>query len=383
MKTRDDADLLVRSWFAETATAGSPDYASDVMALVDRVPQQRRGAWLRAPWKPGPAEAPVMRAGLALAAVGLLLLALVGTLLLAGARPKPPPFKLQGIVPVTGTVNATFLSADADGIWVTGDREAIHVDPVTNELSRIPVPLTDTNFTGVVAGAGSLWVADYDGHQVTRLDPATGTVQARIYVLNPVALTWQEGLWVLRNKGGGLVRIDPSTNAIDLDIPSVTAYALTPGTLWYIESAQPDAWLVEADPATGAVRSRTPVPYEVAGSMSVDASGNVYLWRRGITRSQVAVIDAKTHVVSEVFNLMHNLIGGITAVGGSMWGATAPGEDGHSRLVELGPKGATGREEVLAPGLDPDNPIVAFGSLWIPFDSHAALYRYPADALAP
>jgi hypothetical protein len=52
-------------------------------------------------------------------------------------------------------------------------------------------------------------------------------------------------------------------------------------------------------------------------------------------------------------------------------------------VIQIGPDGPTGREETLAPGLDPDIPVVAFGSIWIPFDNHAALYRYPSDALAP
>jgi hypothetical protein len=79
----------------------------------------------------------------------------------------------------------------------------------------------------------------------------------------------------------------------------------------------------------------------------------------------------------------HDFIGGIVPVGGLMWGLVGPQADGRARLIELGPGGAMGREEELAPGLDPDIPVVAFGSVWIPFDGHAALYRYPSDALAP
>lgn len=42
-----------------------------------------------------------------------------------------------------------------------------------------------------------------------------------------------------------------------------------------------------------------------------------------------------------------------------------------------------GRFELPADGLDPDNGLVAFDSIWNPWDSHAALYRYPVEALAP
>ena len=386
MTTHDDADRLIRTWFEEGATVSSPDYAADVMALVDQVPQQRRVAWLRAPWKPGPAEAPVAPASLVVVVLALLVLGLVATLLLGGASPKPSPFRLQGIVPVAGTSGALFESADADGVWVTGDKVAIHVDPATLETTRVVVPLTGENFTGVVAGSGSLWAADYDGNRVLRIDPSTGEVVAEVAVLSPVSMAWQNGLWVLHNdrmRTLGLARIDAATNAVALDIPSATAYALVPGSLWYLETASRDAWAVEADPATGQVRSRIPIPIGVAGSIAVDTSGNVYAFRSGSMRSQIAVIGAATHEVSETFVVPHDFIGGIVPVGDSVWGAVGPGADGRSRLVEIGPAGPTGREEDLAPGLDPDTPVVAFGSLWIPFDGHAALYRYPADALAP
>jgi hypothetical protein len=51
--------------------------------------------------------------------------------------------------------------------------------------------------------------------------------------------------------------------------------------------------------------------------------------------------------------------------------------------VELGQTGPTGRVEALDPDVDPDGAVVAFGSVWIPSDSDALLYRYPAAALAP
>ena len=78
----------------------------------------------------------------------------------------------------------------------------------------------------------------------------------------------------------------------------------------------------------------------------------------------------------------YEAIGGLVPIGDTVWALPAPDATDGSRIVELGASGPTGRVESLADGLDPDGAVVAFGSIWIPWDNHGALYRYPVDALA-
>ena len=82
------------------------------------------------------------------------------------------------------------------------------------------------------------------------------------------------------------------------------------------------------------------------------------------------------------FELPDPVFGGIASIGDSVWALTGLDSAGGSRIVELRATGPTGREEPLQDGLDPDGAIVAFGSVWIPWETKGAMYRYPVDALA-
>jgi hypothetical protein len=378
---RDDADRLIGTWFGESAAAGTPDYADDILAAVAGVSQHRRPSWLRAPWAPGPAEAPVMRGRYALAAVALLVVAVALAALAAGARPKPPPFTLQSVIPLVSKGNTIFATADARGIWATGNGIAQHVDAVTGEVTTVPVPQITPYFTGVIMGDGSLWAADYNGNRVLRLDPATGAVIDTVEIQRPMGFTWRDGPWVGGGQGRGLSHIDPSTNRVDRSFPTATGAALGDHSLWYTESDRVSGTAVEIDLATGKELSRVPIPRTTAGGIVLDGEGNAYAWRSGSEHSELVVIDGSTHAVSATHVLLHDLIGGVVRIGDSIWGVVGPGADGRPRLIEIGPNGPTGREEALPPEVDPDSAVVAFGSIWIPSESDSTFYRFPTDAL--
>ena len=82
------------------------------------------------------------------------------------------------------------------------------------------------------------------------------------------------------------------------------------------------------------------------------------------------------------FELPDPVFGGIASIGDSVWALMGPDSAGGSRIIELGATGPTGREEPLQDGLDPDGAVVAFGSVWIPWETKGAMYRYPVNALA-
>ena len=106
-----------------------------------------------------------------------------------------------------------------------------------------PSPVVATIATGgfsysMAAGAGAVWVAGSD--QVTRVDPATNTVAARI----PVAAT-----------GAGPAGVAVGAGAVWVPVA-------IPGALWGI------------DPATDKVTSKIPLDQPLSGSISVAATGD-------------------------------------------------------------------------------------------------------------
>ena len=68
--------------------------------------------------------------------------------------------------------------------------------------------------TGIVFGAGSVWVTNSLDGTVSRIDPGTNSVVATIPTGNgPAALDADDsGVWVSNQFDGTVVRIDPTTN---------------------------------------------------------------------------------------------------------------------------------------------------------------------------
>jgi DNA-binding beta-propeller fold protein YncE len=105
------------------------------------------------------------------------------------ATPKPSP---TAPAPQTTTI---------DGIPAT-----------TLYLGRDDAPI-DVTFA-----FGSIWIADHHADTVTRLDPESMTVQARIPVATGPGwfVVTDDALWVSSQLGRGMDRIDPSTNTADV-----------------------------------------------------------------------------------------------------------------------------------------------------------------------
>jgi DNA-binding SARP family transcriptional activator len=105
----------------------------------------------------------------------------------------------------------------ARSIWFTGTGGVARYDLAQRrETARYRVLHGTHRFGlyGVAFGAGSLWVASQEENEVVRLDPVTGSVEARIPVRAPVWLSFGDGaLWVTSDLDG-VERIDPTTNGV-------------------------------------------------------------------------------------------------------------------------------------------------------------------------
>jgi len=159
---------------------------------------------------------------------------------------------------------------------------------------------------GVLAfGDGSVWVANIDGHSVSRIDPTANRVTASIPLnLEPsdLAIT-QNAIWVAGRQFADrhparVARLDPTTNRVTEVIPvgvgspdefeDATAITSGFGSVWVSVS---DRGLVRIDPQTNHVTATIP---DETGDELLAAAGS--LWSAG--GGDIARIDPTTNVVT-------------------------------------------------------------------------------------
>jgi streptogramin lyase len=110
------------------------------------------------------------------------------------------------------------IASSGEAVWaISPDARIVsRIDPQTNLVE--PYRLDEVP-DDIVAGAGGVWVGHTAAGSLTRLDPATGAVVARVELdTEPLFLATGDGaLWVLGLTR--LVRIDPNTNRAVASLP--------------------------------------------------------------------------------------------------------------------------------------------------------------------
>ncbi len=129
----------------------------------------------------------------------------------------PPVDQVVKVDEVTGNVAVRIdrgrsAAIARDAVWVTTGSETKKIDPITGRVlltSRTP------GASYVAVGAGGVWVPSPDG--VTRLDPVTGAADARtdldVSEVTEIAASG-DAVWVTDKVGGTVTRIDPATNEV-------------------------------------------------------------------------------------------------------------------------------------------------------------------------
>jgi DNA-binding beta-propeller fold protein YncE len=186
--------------------------------------------------------------------------------------------ELVRIAPTTGKRIARFLiggtgpdfGAAATGgafVWAAAGNHVIRVDAThANAVQRAVLPGEAATIT---LSPGSVWVASIgeERNTITRLDPATLTVRARIpLTFQPVALAAGLGsVWLV--SPSGLWRIDPTNDHV-IPAPDPVArpvsLAVAANRLWVIEQDRRAASIDRA----GRVRTNIALPF-APGSLAV------------------------------------------------------------------------------------------------------------------
>lgn len=185
------------------------------------------------------------------------------------------------------------VAAGEGALWLLSrapGRVLVRVDPRTNAVTgTFPMPPEDplgtqpyaTDFGGVRAGYGGVWIADQGHDALLRMSPTDGSIVTRIPLgsgSGPRFVTLGAGaVWVLNQNNGTASRVDPETNAVvaTINVSSIAVeggdIAFGCGTVWARVS---DELVARIDPATNEVVARYGPP---AGSGGIACDANV-LW---------------------------------------------------------------------------------------------------------
>jgi streptogramin lyase len=245
-------------------------------------------------------------------------------------------------LPSAGTVTATIQvsqsedlypsAADDTSIWLQDDDAGTltRIDPHTNKVvARIHLP---PPYCCIGASPGAVWVVS--GHQnlLARIDPHTNRIVANIQVgPTPEGISYGDGsLWVCNHDSSatGLIRFDPQTNRVLAQVNLGSdrglrcwGFLATNDTVWVVP--QPDYLLERIDPATNEVVATIRFPVNLSDSIAADAH-SVWVFSSTTLLGRIFRVDRQTNrIVGEID--IHAGIIGITSAAGSLWATTNQG----------------------------------------------------------
>ena len=193
---------------------------------------------------------------------------------------------------ITGSPDWSVVTKDS--VWVTTGR-ADHVVQMVEATNKVGFIVDVARpCSGLADAFGSVWSPSCKDHAVTRIDPTTGKVIAKI----PVEPANSEGgitsgdgsVWIV-TKPSTLVRIDPSTNAVvkSYPLPSESQNPLfSDGFIWV--SSYGHDQLLKVDPASGTVLVAIPV----GPKPRFLAAGAGSIWTLNQGDGSVSRVDAST-----------------------------------------------------------------------------------------
>ena len=161
--------------------------------------------------------------------------------------------------------------------------------------------------------AGRMYVADYVGHNVLRIDPGTRAVEVlahepKMNQPNDLAIAPNGALYASDpnwgEKTGQLWRIDPdgTTTRLATDMGTTNGVEVSPdGKRLYVnESVQRNVWVFDIQPDGGVANKRLLRQFSDHGfdGMRCDADGNLYITRYG--KGTVAVLSPEGEVLREI-----------------------------------------------------------------------------------
>ena len=249
------------------------------------------------------------------------LIVLVAALLTVGCHSLVPDEKLYLATPLTATNSFT---AGIEGPACDRARNIFAVNFAQQQTigrttpagqSEVFVTLPNDSVGNGIRfdRAGRMYVADYVGHNVLRIDPGTRAVEVlahepKMNQPNDLAIAPNGTLYASDPnwgaKTGQLWRIDPdgTTTRLAADMGTTNGVEVSPdGKRLYVnESVQRNVWVFDIQPDGGVANKRLLRQFPDHGfdGMRCDADGNLYITRYG--KGTVAVLSPEGEVLREI-----------------------------------------------------------------------------------
>jgi virginiamycin B lyase len=195
------------------------------------------------------------------------------------------------------------LAADFGSLWVPncGDKAISRVDLKTSEITATIRTGIGQSEGSIVAGAESVWIVTDDKGTLARIDPATNTVVAEVYVPSgSYGIAFGEGaVWVTSTAHDSVTRVDPQTNLIVETMPVGKAprfIAAGLGAVWTLN--QGDGSVSRIDPKTNKVVATIEVGVPGGGGEIAAGEGSVWVTAFQFPLSR---IDPATNTVVQQF----------------------------------------------------------------------------------
>jgi YVTN family beta-propeller protein len=221
-------------------------------------------------------------------------------------RIDPTTYEPVHAVPV-GT-DPSAVVAGGGSVWVANrqDRTVTAIDPDTNEV-QATVPASGSGPVGqggpgLVFASGTLWVANTTQRQVARVDPGSDPIPVPVGASPTAIVAFQDTVWVAARTptGGGLLaRINAPTNRVVVRIPlghAPTGLAITPdGRSVWVATAGDNA-IQRMDTRAGRVVRRI----ELLQPPGQATYGDGAVWVTSSRGNAVLRIDAATSKVETI-----------------------------------------------------------------------------------
>ena len=257
-----------------------------------------------------------------------------------------------------------------DAVWVTSSNvnHVVRLDANTNRSTIVAT--VKEPCSGLAAGFGSIWVPSCGSHNLVRVDPSTGKIQAEI----PISPADSEGgitvgagsVWMASDKKGVLARIDPKTSKLvaEITIPSGSfAPSFADGAVWITSTEH--SLLTRVDPESNKVVTSIPVGPQPR-FLTVGA-GSVWTLNQG--DGTISRVDTKSNQVIATIQAGIPGTGGEIAFGeGSVWATVF-----QIPITRIDP--ATNSVTRQWAGVGGDSIRVGHGSVWLTDLAHGKVWR--------